>query len=44
MLVGAKFLILNVSGSAPAKIVFSNPKMSLKAAKGRRSGFYPFGF
>jgi hypothetical protein len=24
--------------------VFSNRKMSLKEAKGRRSGFYPFGF
>jgi hypothetical protein len=23
--------------------VFSNPKMSLKEAKGRRSGFCPFG-
>jgi hypothetical protein len=25
-------------------VVFSNPRMSLKEAKGRRSGFCPFGF
>jgi hypothetical protein len=28
---------------AESHIVFSNPKMSLKEAKGRRSGFCPFG-
>jgi hypothetical protein len=36
---GKKTVMLN----GAAARVFSNPKMSLKEAKGRRSGFCPFG-